>query len=59
MGDMILVDSYIKVDGKISVEEGYKIALDVKNNIMKEVPEVLNVMTHIEPDSSDSCSHSY
>lgn len=52
MGDMILVDAYVKIDGKISVEEGYDISLDVKYNIMKEVPEVLNVMIHIEPFSS-------
>lgn len=49
MGDMILVDVYVKIDGKISVEEGYNISLDVKHNIMKEIPEVLNVMMHIEP----------
>lgn len=48
MGDMILVDIHLEVDGKISVEEGHAIASETKARVMAALP-VLDVMTHIDP----------
>ena len=48
MGDLILVDVHIEVDGNSNVREGHEIALMVRNQIIKDLP-VLNVMTHIDP----------
>jgi cation diffusion facilitator family transporter len=48
MGDMILVDVHIEVDGKLSVKEGHEISLNARNRVMKALP-VLNVMTHVDP----------
>lgn len=48
MGDMILVDVHIEVDGKLSVKKGHEISLNARNRVMKALP-VLNVMTHVDP----------
>ena len=48
MGDMILVDVHIEVDRHLSVQVGHDVALNARNQIMKELP-VLDVMTHIDP----------
>ncbi|MDX2083284.1 MAG: cation diffusion facilitator family transporter [Rickettsiales bacterium] len=48
MGDMIMMDIHIEVDGKITVKESYDIVLAVKNNIMTQMP-VLDVMVHVDP----------
>jgi len=50
MGDMIWVDVNIKVNSQITVKDGYEISLDVKNSIVQSIPEVLDVMIHIEPN---------
>lgn len=48
MGDMILVDVHIEVDGKMTVKEGHEISSEIRNRIVAEFP-VLNVMIHIDP----------
>ena len=48
VGDMILVDAHIEVDGKMNVREGHDIALDARNRVLAAMPNVLNVMTHID-----------
>ena len=48
MGDSILVDVHIEVNGEMTVREGYDIASDVKRRVMSELP-VLDVMVHIDP----------
>jgi cation diffusion facilitator family transporter len=48
MGDMILVDIHLEVDGNLSVREGNSIASEVRKRVMEELP-VLDVMTHIDP----------
>jgi hypothetical protein len=48
MGDMILVDIHLEIDGKISVKDGHAIASEAKNLVMEKLP-VLDVMTHIDP----------
>ena len=45
----IQVDMHIVVDGSISVREGHTIADEVENHIMSEIPEVLEVVMHVDP----------
>jgi cation diffusion facilitator family transporter len=45
----IQVDLHIVVDGLITVREGHDIADDVKARIMDKIPEVLDVIVHVDP----------
>jgi cation diffusion facilitator family transporter len=46
----ILVDLHVVVPGNLSVKEGHDIAEDVKDRILQNGPEVIDVIIHIEPD---------
>lgn len=48
MGDMILVDAHLDVDGQLSVREGHEIALQARQRVMASLP-VLDVQTHLDP----------
>lgn len=48
MGDMILVDVHIEVDGNATVQVGHDIAFAAAKEVTSTLP-VLNVMTHIDP----------
>lgn len=48
MGDMIIVDAHIEVDGSITVEAGHDIAHAAADNVMRH-HRVLSVMTHVDP----------
>ena len=50
----IQVDMHIVVDGSITVREGHEIADDVKDRIIVEIPEVLDVIVHVDPPECDS-----
>jgi len=45
----VQVDLHIVVDGCITVREGHNIADDVRNRITGEIPEVLDVVVHVDP----------
>jgi cation diffusion facilitator family transporter len=45
----VLVDLHIVVEGSISVREGHTIADDVRDRITEEIPEVLDVIVHVDP----------
>jgi cation diffusion facilitator family transporter len=45
----IQIDMHIVVDGAISVLEGHTIADSVENNIIDGIPEVLDVVVHVDP----------
>jgi cation diffusion facilitator family transporter len=45
----IQVDMHIVVDGSISVREGHDIADDVEKRIIEGIPEVLDVIIHVDP----------
>jgi len=49
MGFDYYVDLHVMVDGAISVKEGHKLAHDVKNQLLKDLPQVKDVLIHIEP----------
>ncbi len=44
------VDLHLIVDGNISVKEGHEIAHLVKDKIRGELPEIAEVLMHVEPD---------
>ena len=47
----IQIDLHIVVDGEISVRAGHSIADAVENNIIAGIPEVLEVVVHVDPTS--------
>jgi cation diffusion facilitator family transporter len=49
MGLEYYVDLHVKVDGAMSVTEGHGIAHRVKDAVRQAVPEVADVLVHIEP----------
>lgn len=49
-GSKLLVELHIQVSSNISVLEGHDIAHNVKDNIIKEFPDVKEVTIHVEPD---------
>jgi cation diffusion facilitator family transporter len=48
MGDMIIVDVHIEVDGHVTVREGHDIAFNAAERVKAALP-VLDVMTHLDP----------
>jgi cation diffusion facilitator family transporter len=51
MGDGILVDVHLEIDGTLTVAQGHRIAMDARRRVM-ETHAVLNVMTHVDPVES-------
>lgn len=45
----IQVDLHIVVEGHISVREGHAIAKAVERRIIREMPDVIGVITHVDP----------
>lgn len=43
------IDLHIKVSGDISVQNGHKISHDLKDKIIEKIPEIANVLIHVEP----------
>ncbi len=55
MAHQALVDAHIQVDARISVSEGHRIAESARARVLREHPEVLDVLVHIDPeDDGDS-----
>ena len=48
MGDMVMVDVHLEVDGSLTVEAGHAIAVLARQRVMQN-HRVLNVMTHVDP----------
>ncbi len=49
-GMTFLVDLHIAVDASISVKDGHDIAHEVKNLLLQNLPEIADVLIHVEPD---------
>lgn len=49
-GMTYLVDLHITVDGSQTVKEGHDIAHEVKDLLLRKMPEIANVLIHVEPD---------
>jgi cation diffusion facilitator family transporter len=50
MAHQALVDAHVQVDGRISVSEGHRIAESSRARVLREHPEVLDVLVHIDPE---------
>lgn len=51
MAHQALVDAHVQVDARISVSEGHRIAESVRARVLREHPEVLDVLVHIDPEN--------
>jgi cation diffusion facilitator family transporter len=43
------VDLHVIVDGELSVSEGHRISHKLKDRLLQEIPEIADVLIHIEP----------
>src|ERR1017187_4465173 len=50
MGFSFYVDLHIIVNGELSVREGHRIAHLVKDSVLKELPQISEVLVHVEPE---------
>jgi cation diffusion facilitator family transporter len=50
MAHQALVDTHVQVDPRISVSEGHRIAESARARVLREHPEVLDVLVHIDPE---------
>jgi cation diffusion facilitator family transporter len=48
VGDLIIVDVHLELDGNLTVLQGHHIATEASARVLREHP-VLNVMTHVDP----------
>ena len=50
MAHQALVDAHVQVDPRISVSEGHRIAESARARVLREHPDVLDVLVHIDPE---------
>jgi divalent metal cation (Fe/Co/Zn/Cd) transporter len=43
------IDLHLVVDAMITVRKGHEIAHDLKDHLMREIPELADVLIHVEP----------
>lgn len=53
MAGKVLVDVHVLVNPKISVSEGHYIAQHVHRALMDNIPDILDVMVHIDPEDDE------
>ncbi|RKZ84234.1 MAG: cation transporter [Candidatus Parabeggiatoa sp. nov. 1] len=53
MGINVLVDTNILVDPRISVSESHQICEAVRTRLMAEMPEITDVLVHIDPENDE------
>jgi len=56
MAHNALVDAHIRVDARISVSEGHRIAEAARRRVLAAHPQVLDVLVHVDPED-DSDTH--
>ncbi|MBI1423962.1 MAG: cation diffusion facilitator family transporter [Gammaproteobacteria bacterium] len=56
MGGDALVDVHIQVAPTISVSEGHHISETVREQVIKEIEEVADVMVHIDPEDDETAA---
>jgi cation diffusion facilitator family transporter len=52
-GMTYLVDLHVIVNGELSVNEGHEIAHNLKDRLIKEKPELADILIHIEPHNPE------
>jgi cation diffusion facilitator family transporter len=53
LGMRLMVDLHVEVDPNISVQEGHRLSHEVKAKLQAELPQVRDVMVHVEPYDVD------
>jgi cation diffusion facilitator family transporter len=53
MGMQYYVDLHIKVNASLTVEEGHQIAHRLKDYLMQTLPEIVDVLIHVEPQEEE------
>ena len=53
LGMRLMVDLHVEVDPDISVQEGHRLSHQVKAQLQRELPQVRDVMVHVEPFEED------
>ena len=53
MGGQYFVDMHVEVDPNMTVQEGHRIAHSVKDKVRETVPQVYDVLVHVEPSKSE------
>lgn len=48
------VDLHVVVNGNLTVNRGHEIAHDLKNTLLKEIPELADILIHVEPDNMEN-----
>lgn len=59
LGMRLMIDMHIVVDPDISVQEGHRLAHEVKAKLQRELPQVRDVMVHVEPYDADRPAQPY
>jgi cation diffusion facilitator family transporter len=57
MGFNFYVDLHIIVRGELSVREGHHIAHLVENSVLEELPQISEVLVHVEPEEELAAKH--
>jgi len=50
MGFSFYVDLHIVVNGDLSVRQGHKVAHEVEDQVLNRLPQVVEVLVHVEPE---------
>jgi len=59
LGMRLIVDLHIEVDPDISVQEGHRLSHEVKAKLQAELPQVRDVMVHVEPYDPERAKRPY
>jgi cation diffusion facilitator family transporter len=54
MAQKVLIDAHVQVDGHISVSEGHRIGEDVRNRVLRDHNDVLDMLVHVDPEDDFS-----
>jgi len=57
VGDLIEVDLHLQVTSSLSVAEGHEVARTVRQAMMSQHPEILDVLIHVEPATPRHLKH--
>lgn len=54
LANYIYIDLHLEVDGRLSVIQGHDISENVKQSLIKNHPNIIDVMVHLEPERNCS-----
>jgi cation diffusion facilitator family transporter len=59
LGMRLIVDLHIEVDPDLTVQDGHRLAHEVKDKLQTELPQVRDVMVHVEPFDANRPKRTY